>query len=372
MKFRRHSDVDWENRGSGSRLEAASLPDSEKEKLCRDLLAEFGVTDIRQSGDELQHACLLPFSDHRDQERNPTGSLNFRKLAYKCVGTCDAGGGLLWFIGIMRDESGESARKWLRGKTGLGEEESLASLMDFFDAIYTNGSKANQYGPMPHMSTDVLEPWLQHPDVVIDYMGIMRNMPPDLAERAIEKFKIGYAPDMRIRIGENKFVKSHRIVIPHFWRGNLVGWQTRRMFDDMTMKYKNSPDFPKDQTLYNYDRNAESAFSVIAKDHTGDHIESTFSASITDRQLKLISMHPKVVIFGDNDAAGWNMTHRLGGFLERYSAVNVADNPYAADPADMDDQTYRQCVDGALPYSIWSPPKELIPWASESTPSEIS
>src|SRR5690606_17944775 len=107
-----------------------------------------------------------------------------------------------------------------------------------------------------------------------------------------------------------------------------------------TPKYKNTPDFPKDRTLYNYDPKAttavvvESPMSVLSKAHIMP-IEATFGANVTDRQMRYISMHRKVVLFFDNDEAGWKATRAVGEYLEAYSSVWVADNPYAADPADL-------------------------------------
>ena len=349
------------SRGGGGLFEAGMLPDSEKERLCRMLLEEFGATHIRPGGDgELVHGCLLPFGNHKDQDRNPTASLNWKKLVYSCLG-CGAGGGLIWFIGLCRDESGEQARQWLEEQTGTGaDEQSLASLLAFFDAVYDK-SRRDTSTPIPRMNDRVLEPWLCiHP-----YLTEDRGVPEDNVIEA----KVGYGV-LRIRVGEDRFVDSHRIVIPHFWKGDLVGWQSRRLIKaDGTAKYLSTPDFPKDQTVYRYDEKAdvaivvESPMSVLAKLHLG-HIEATFGASVTDRQVQLLSMHRKVVLFMDNDEAGWNATRRLGEALEAYSAVWVVENPFAADPADMDDDTYTSLVEEAVPYAVWTRPETLEEWAA--------
>lgn len=360
MRFRNTSEVDWDRKGGG-RFEAASLPDAEKERLCRSLLAEFGVTEVRRGGPgELIHACVLPFGNHRDQDRNPTASLNFLKLTYNCLGKCNSGGGLLWFIGLMRDTSGEQARKWLVDQTNLGDDEqSLSSLMDYFDEVYSKDR--HEETPMPRMNPSILDPWLAiHP-----YLTEVRGIP----EETIMRFRVGYGV-IKIRVGPNEFIDSHRIVIPHFWRDTLVGWQTRRLIKDGTPKYHNSPDFPKDRTIYNYDPKAESVvvvespMSVLSKAHIRP-IEATFGANVTNKQMRYLSMHPKVILFCDNDEAGWKMTEQLGEYLERYSSVFVADNPYAADPADMDEDTYLGILNDAIPYALWSKPQELVPWKKE-------
>jgi len=55
----------------------------------------------------------------------------------------------------------------------------------------------------------------------------------------------------------------------------------------------------------------------------------------------------------------------LGPELSKTSNVFVALNPYAADPADMDDATFMDCVDNAIPYAVWSRPNELIALGGE-------
>ncbi len=339
-------------------FEAAMLPEAEREQLCRALLSEFGVTRVLNRDGELIHGCVLPFGQHKDQSRNPTASLNYKKLVYKCVGSCDAGGGLLWFIGLLRGSSGTEARKWLDQQTGTGgEEQSLSSLLAYFDAVYNKERAVPE--PIPQMSPSVLAPWL----VIHPYLTEVRGIP----EPNIIKHQVGYGT-IGIRMGArpSDVVKSERIVIPHFWRGSLVGWQSRRLLEDGTAKYVNSPQFPKDQTIYNYDPATspvvvESPMSVVSKTHLGP-IEGVFGASITERQVKLLSLHPKVTIFFDNDEAGWKATAHLAAGLENFSLVHVVENPWAADPADLPDDVYTALVESAVPYYLWSPPKELLRW----------
>lgn len=357
-----------QRRGSGEVFEAGLLPDAEKERLCRSLLADFGATHVRPGGDgELIHGCLLPFGNHRDQDRNPTASLNYKKLTYNCLG-CGAGGGLVWLIGLCRDESGTQARKWLEDQTGTGaDEQSLASLMQFFDAVYNPARSIDP--PMPRMNAKILSPWMAiHP-----YMTDPKPEGRGIPEQTLMDYRVGYGV-MRCRIDSDSekpvYIQSHRIVIPHFWKGNLVGWQTRRLAKDGTPKYLSSPDLPKDRTIYGYDAKAkrtvavEAPMSVLSKAHLDPHIEGTLGAKVTERQVRLLAMHPQIVLFFDNDEAGWNATQKVGEALEPYSTVWVVDNPFNADPADLDDQTYLSLVENPMPFSLWRRPETLLPWSA--------
>lgn len=347
---------------SNELFEASLLPSSEKKRLCIGLLEEFGARNIRESGDgELIHSCCLPFGLHKNGDANPSASLNYQKLVYNCRG-CVNSGGFLWFIATCRGEETEQARRWVNSQAGLGgEEQSLSSLMAYFDEVYTHKKLAPE--PIPKLSERVLEPWMAiHP-----YMTEVRGVPVE----TLMHFKVGYGW-LDIKLAENHFVKSERVVIPHFWKGHLAGWQTRRLRkSDETPKYVSSPGFPKDTTLFNYNvKNGspvvvESPMSVLSKSHIA-YMNATFGAAVTDRQVKLLSYHPRVYLWFDNDDAGWRATHSFAERAAALTQVFVVPSPYAADPADMDDDTFRSLLEEAVPYHLWEQPKELIEWDSRS------
>lgn len=322
------------------------LSDGEKEQLCRDLLSEFGVTKVSvQANGEMIHSCCLPWGLHKNGDASPSASLNYRKLVYNCLG-CQNGGSLVWFIGSCRGTSGHEARSWLFHKSpDSPDEQPLSQLLEFFDSIY---EKKNSFRPkpIPHMHERVLDPWLKiHP-----YLTDVRQVPVE----TIRSFRVGWNE------------QSDRIVIPHFWRGGLVGWQTRRLADDGTPKYLSSPDFPGGQSLFNYEPDrpvvvVESPMSVLRHAHH-THFEATFGASTTDLQHVLIGNHPDIVLWMDNDKAGWKATRTLSEALEPFAAVKVVDSPWAADPADMDAETVRSLIDTAIPSSVWAPPDKLQRW----------
>jgi hypothetical protein len=356
-------------------FQAGMLPLSQKEALCRDLLAEFGVTNIRHRAHdhELIHGCLIDPS-HTRQQTEPSASLNYEKLTYRCLG-CGARGGLLWFIAWCRGEgSTKDARKWLGKKTGTdGSVMELADLMAYFDMLYAPTSAKV---PIPAYSPRILEPWaFTHPYLTDPVSQKGRGIP----EANVLAMRVGYAE--HYRVGTDR--TSERIVLPHFWKGDLVGWQTRRLWDDGTPKYLSSPDFPKDQSVYNYDRTnevavvVESMLSVVSHVHAVPFMEATFGASVTDTQIGLLTKHPNIVLWMDNDKAGWRavegydvtrpksgalIRHEpgMGELLERSSSVQVVENPYAADPGDMTTRDVVSLIKAAVPFSIWQRPKTLL------------
>lgn len=350
------------------------LPDSEKERLCRALLSEFGVTQVRPSNNgELIHSCCLPNGAHKNGDASPSASLNFHKLTYNCYG-CGSSGGLLWFIATCREEDGDSARRWLEDQTGSGaDEQSLVSLLQFIDAVYS--PKSHQVmTPIPKMSESVLTPWLAiHP-----YLTDPPQWGSDgqnvggrgISEQSIMRFKVGYAPRYRTRVGEDAagkplFIESPRIVLPHFWKGNLVGWQTRRLLKDGTPKYVSSPDFPKDGTLYSYNPKAkeavvvESPMSVLACADDVPHMEATFGAKLTDRQHRLLTMHRRLILWLDNDEAGWTSTDRIAEMTSDYSDVWVVNSPWVEDAGDLPSEERLRLLSDPVPYALWRRPRVL-------------
>ena len=373
------------------RFDAQYLPDEIKEEMCRGLLAEFGVTKIstREPDGELIHCCPMPWHP----EKKPSASLNYKKLTFKCLG-CQASGGLLWFIAVCRGVDGRQARDWVETSSGLGGADGfdLTALLHLIDSVYAERSTTPP--PIPVFADRALDQWLGiHPTLTtgVPELGIVgRGIP----EANLRLMRVGYAPEYPMGKDEHGVpITAERHVIPHFWKGKLVGWQTRRVWDDGTEKYKSTPDFAKDRTLYVPEAYrptkarrvvvVESPASVLRHLHHLPMV-ATFGANITDSQIRLLAEYDEVIWWPDNDSAGWKATlgwHRLRDDsvalgpgsgreefhpgIERlapYTAVSVVDSPWAADAAEMDDETAAELVAAAVPLAVWIPPKTLRCW----------
>lgn len=319
------------------------LPESERERLCVEILTEAGVqiTNITSKG-EIQHRCAMPW--HED--RSPSASLNYKKLVYGCY-SCGSSGGLLWLVSTLRSTDASGAIAWIKGFAGLtNDPQDSEDILRFLEDLYS--SRPSGAAPIPKMSTAVLSPWLNiHP-----YLTENRRVPVD----NIIASSVGWDP------------VTDRIVIPHFWKGDLVGWQMRRLDPSSNFpKYQSSVEFPKDTTIFQHEPGrdcavvVESPMSVLRHRHHLP-IEATFGASVTDRQVELLGSHLKVILFMDNDNAGWIATEQMIEGLTPYTNVWVAMSPWAADPGDMDDATVEQLVAAAVPSSLWHRPMHLDPW----------
>jgi hypothetical protein len=378
-------------------FEASLLPDQSKRALCLELLAEFGanISRINDKKAEITHGCLVSPDMHSDQKANPTASLNYEKLVYKCLG-CGASGGLLWFIGTCRGSTSQDARTWLEQTAGLGTSVmELDAMLRFLDNMYAKRSSA----PIPSYSDRALDPWrFDHP-----YMSDPLTADPPgrgVPVETLHQFQVGWDP------------QADRIVFPHFWRGKLVGWQTRKMPRDWrssewvplppradgeermdvhsgaprSPKYHSSPDFPKDATIFNYqpkERSAvvvESMPSVLRHEHAV-HMEATFGASVTELQMSRLVKHEELILWMDSDRAGWVAVEGvpeeprtkkspgkeakigMGEYLSRYCQVRVVDSPWSQDAGDLPTEEVLRLVAQAVPWGIWKRPGTL--WCYE-------
>lgn len=123
-------------------------------------------------------------------------------------------------------------------------------------------------------------------------------------------------------------------IIPHYWRGKLVGWQHRWMEDlrpKWVAKYTNTTDFPKHNTLYGYDNArrskdkilvCESVITVLFLASCGIPAVSYFGGGIKPEQLHLLCSFDKgVILCPDNDAVGDKFLTEATPYLKRMIPV---------------------------------------------------
>lgn len=339
------------------------VPEDIRRDLCLQVLDHLGLKLAAEhtGRSELIHACTV-IAGHKDQDAHPTGSLSYKKLAYHCLG-CGSSGSLAWYIATLQGTSVQEAIDWLKTFDGVGSALSPNQLLDLIDKVFSGRAVREE---IPVLSKRTLEPWnIVHPYLTDPWGPWGRGIPKE----NVRRFQVGYAESYRLnREGDT----DERIVIPHFWKGDLVGWQARRLSKkDRWPKYIGSPGFPSGSTIFNYDPKqraavvVESMLSVIAKSHLA-HIEATFGADVTADQVALLARHDEVILFMDADPAGWKSVlgrdvdrKHIPGLAERLQShcmVKVVENPWDADPDDMTDEDFLSLVESAVPFAIWDKP----------------
>jgi hypothetical protein len=347
------------------------LNDELKRELCIQLLTEFGVDNFTETTKgELRHRCTLPLAGHTDRN-SVTASINYKKLTFHCF-VCQNAGGILWWIAVNRRESTEEAKKWLQASSGVSEVLDLRMLQKLLENLFH--ARREEVTPLPAYGDQVISPWSH------DHWGMFHPYMTDpwapggtggreCPEENLARFEVGYC-DV-----DHDWHYYQRIIIPLRWDGKIVGWQARRLDpeDPEQAKYKNSPDFPRDRTIYGYDQVrerwgndlaivVESPASVLRHFHHLPII-STMGASISDLQVQLLHRFRRVTWWLDNDKAGWDAlagTKQNAGVLDRlkaYSEQRVVVSPYAvADPADFTEHDAQELVEQAKPFVLWRRP----------------
>jgi DNA primase len=295
-----------------------------------------GVGEVIESGNEIIHSCKMPFGLHKNGDKSPSASLNKETLLFNCF-TC-GGGSIFWLVENILDITFNQAVARIN-------EYSVGNIEDyekFIDKLKQNLSTGKPQGKLdiPVYSENILEPWTQETEYM-DSRGVSREVQIEM------KIGLKECCEEWVRDGEAfQKVSVSRIIIPNFFNGQLVGWQGRKLSGDPRLpKYKNSKNFPKAWTLYNYDNLdkekeiivVESPMSVLKLKTLGvNNIVSTFGASISEHQIHLIRQFQDVCIWMDGDDAGRKASARLIFNLSKTNNVTILEEDNE-DPASVDD-----------------------------------
>lgn len=315
----------------------------------RALLEHYGAQNCSEQpgGDgttEIVHSCLLDRVDphHTNGDRNPSASCNLEKKLYVCYAGGWAGDLIHLVMKLEGKESfGEAfsdASDYLIGEA-LGNQEArkmVEKILAETSASYTVN--------LPRYDFRVIDKWLQH-HPYWEQRGISKD--------AQGKLSLGFDPTVG------------RIVFPHFVKGNLVGWQKRVIpgltTEDLDAKYKNSPGFPKSETLYNlgfashYPRVCvvESPMSVArAVSLDLPNVVSTFGAKVGDAQIDLLRSFEVVYVWMDRDAAGVKAEIKLVSQLYRHTTVKVISPDRGRDMGDCSIEEIVKKIEDAKPAAL--------------------
>lgn len=323
---------------NGTSLTFELSGDFDPEEFLQDTL---GAKNISHKGDELIHSCLLPFGLHRNGDANPSASFNIEKLVYNCF-TC-GGGSLLWATQNILEISRDEALRILQAKVSV----SNFSTSKFIESLEKMWNTDVEDIILPRYSAKMLQPW-QCFAAYLDERKVSHEV------QKLMKTGINFENMDQYSGG---WITQPRLVIPHFYGGELRGWSMRKLLSEQVgPKYKHTPSFPKDHTLFNYDRAksrnivylVESPLSVLVMMSQGvDNVVATFGAAVTNRQVEIMRRFERVIVFPDGDKAGYSALLRpkvgLADRLSKFTDVWVVDHGIEngffnrKDPADYDD-----------------------------------
>jgi DNA primase len=161
----------------------------------------------------------------------------------------------------------------------------------------------------------------------------------NITKDSVIKYQLGYS--------ENQDMVTVPIYTPE---GLCIGFVARSIEGKV---FKNTPGLQKSKTFFNLHRAkrhdkvfvVESSFDAIRLEQVGAHAVATLGATISNEQRKLLKQYfNQVIVLGDNDEAGQNMSKKL---IASFGAGCVAPSlpEGTKDVSDLSDDELKKFVD---------------------------
>lgn len=296
---------------------------------------DFDPVKTDDGGNDIGH-CPDIWGLHKNGDTTGKFAIHREKKVYNCW-VC-GGGSLLSFAMEFKQMGEEAATEWLYQ---FASEDAISAqgFVEEIERMLVADAEAARREALPYFNErvlDSLEPaydWGQSKSIkqeVVDYMGVR------------------FDPNR----GRGNY-EGPAIVFPHRWQGRLVGWQERWLEDNRPQyipKYTNTSDFPRENTLYNYDWTmfeqevviCESVPTVLTLLSLGIPAMATFGSNVTSEQMKLMRRCIEgIVVAPDNDAPGIKFIESLYEGLDQYIPIKVVEpigeEESGSDLADLGD-----------------------------------
>lgn len=279
---------------------------------------ELGWVPESTDGVEDKGFCPDVWSLHKHGDTTGKFAFNRDKRVYNCW-VC-GGGTLLDLVMAAKSVPYQEATDWLFQFTKPSDQTSEQFYEEIERMLHSDDPPVKK--PLPYFNERVLEPWDIHHKWFTD-RGIENSVR--------EFFKCGYNPTAREYSAKDGVYEGEAIILPHFWDGRLVGWQSRWLDEARPRwvgKYTNTSSFPRHQTVFGYDfcktipkqpivvESTTTALMLISR---GYPAIATFGGQVTPEQLKLLRIFQKGVILApDNDSVGKEWIGKATEALLRY------------------------------------------------------
>ncbi len=177
-----------------------------------------------------------------------------------------------------------------------------------------------------------------------------------VTEHQMQEKSIGYSV-----MGE----MAYRIIIPVYYQGRLEGLIGRTFLKDEALKYKNSLG---NKTLYNVPQKpnkavvlSEGAFDALAIERAlpvkaGMDSEAVLGTALTDRQLEIVDIYDRIILYMDPDRAGIKAIIRIGRqLMDLKKNVGVVVPEFnghpECDPSDLSSNAVLANIRASEPYT---------------------
>jgi DNA primase len=288
------------------------------------LYADLDWEPVQSNGPEDKGYCFYPWQMHKHGDTTGKLAINRDKGVYNCW-VC-GGGTLPTLISALKDCSYEDAVAYLFSFAASDK----ASPQEFYEKV------AGLLEPvkivektLPYFNPDVLEPW------EIDHEWFASR---DISSEVRKYFRLGFNGNSRTFKPGLGTYEGPAIILPHFWKGKLVGWQNRWLDNEgsrpgWVAKYTNTTGFPREFTVWGFAFSAvqsqrpilvESVPTALRLISTGRPAMATFGSQITEEQLRLLrGFQSGILLAPDNDGAGTKWLQTAKEYLQRYIEVGT-------------------------------------------------
>lgn len=279
---------------------------------------ELGFDPITQSGSEDRGYCFDIWGLHKNGDTTGKLAINRDKMVYNCW-VC-GGGSILHLVTALKGWGVEEATEWLYQFTRPPSQSKADFLVEIDSKL-----KVEDHQPtaMPYFNEAVLNRWQEtHP-----WFDERR-----ISDEVRTEFRVGFNP-AALKFNKEGSYTGPAIVLPHFWKDRLVGWQLRFLDEDRPKwvpKYDNTTDFPK-STVWGLDfarkvkdppivvESVPTALYLLSEGHSAI---ATFGGGIKAEQMAYLrGFQQGVILAPDNDEVGRKWLHTQAEYLERFTVV---------------------------------------------------
>ncbi len=299
--------------------------------------------------------CIWP-ANHTHGDTTGKFGINRESRTYNCY-VCGGGSFLSLAMELYNFDADEAAT-WL-SQFVSGDNRDDTEFKDYLLRLLDDVQE--RVATMPYFNPRVLERF----NGPVDYFHTR-----GISDEIIEQYKLCYGEHIMkpspikvgrdgVRAKEDDDYYGPTAIFPHYWGDRLVGWQHRWMDWDQPhtktprwlAKYTNTTDFPKSNTLFNYDNALKARERVVVCESVPTVLflashdipaVSYFGSKPTPAQLRLLRRFGQGVILApDNDSNGDTLLNVATPYLERFIPVYRTEKVDMGPKADLGD--YAQC-----------------------------
>jgi len=282
--------------------------------------------------------------------------INREELIWNCF-VCGEGGVIPELVARVNDCSYKEAVQWLA-------EFSDADAMDDTELFVRQLEGYAQKKEYPRHERGGTLPWFPE-DSCVRYEADLDGLQELLDQKWGIQLETAHAWKLGFDLSHERHgYTGPALIIPHWFRGQLVGWQERWLVEDRPKslpKYTNTPGFPRSNTIFGWDRIqparhrivlVESVMTVIRLWQENIPAIASFGGTLNADQLRLLRTCERGIIYSpDEGEVGERAARKVVSALSRHVPVWVTDPPETAkgDLADLASPAIWQAIGSAVP-----------------------